>query len=251
MAVLDADAERGDVMTQCQRVIQAPFLEERAREDHRIDDDRERSPRQREARGKTRHRPRQLETRSAVAFARCRDEAPPGEEPPLENEQRQREREQNHGEHRCAARILLHADDGEIDRGREYLEVPAKQQRIAEVRKTFDEDEQERVRDAGRHQRQRNGRERCERRRAERLRRFFKRRAHTLGYADQHEIRHWRQRERLREPHPRHSVDPTRGAPSESPFEHRVDRARAPEQQDQRKANDERRRDHRQHRQNR
>ena len=61
-----------------------------------------------------------------------------------------------------------------------------------------------------RHQRQRD---RCERpiaRCAQRLRSLFERRADPVDDADEHEIRNRRERERLRKPDARQTVDPAR-----------------------------------------
>ena len=52
-------------------------------------------------------------------------------------------------------RVVLGADDGEEDLGREHVEVAAEHQRVAEVGHALDEAEQEGVGEAGAHQRQR------------------------------------------------------------------------------------------------
>ena len=51
-------------------------------------------------------------------------------------------------EHRRAALVVLRADDGEEDLGRQHVEVAAEHQRIAEVGEALDEAEQERVGEA-------------------------------------------------------------------------------------------------------
>ena len=85
-AVDDLDAERRDVVAQCQRVIQSPLLEESAGENHRVHDDGQHEPRQRQQRGHRTDRSRQRHPLAAVALARNRDEAAAREEPPLDHE---------------------------------------------------------------------------------------------------------------------------------------------------------------------
>ena len=63
-------------------------------------------------------------------------------------------------EHGGAALVVLRADDGEEDLGRQHLEIAAEHERVAEVGEALDEAEQERVGEARPHQRQRDGAER-------------------------------------------------------------------------------------------
>jgi hypothetical protein len=85
------------------------------------------------------------------------DEASAREQPSLDQEQRERQREQDDREDRRASRVLLHADDREVDRHRQHFEVAAEKQRIAEVGEAFDEHDQERVGETRCQQRQRDG----------------------------------------------------------------------------------------------
>ena len=146
-------------MAQRQRAIEAPFLEEAAGEDHRVNDQGEHGPRQRETQRDAGNRARQQQAIRIFTPAGDGHETAPREQSPLDHEQRQRQRQQDNRQRRRSPRVLLHADNREIDRNRKHFEVAAEQERVAEIRKTFYEYDQERVRQTRRHQRQRD---RCE-----------------------------------------------------------------------------------------
>ena len=83
--------------------------------------------------------------------------------PALDEERGEREGEEQDAERRRAALVELGADDREEDLGRQHTEVAAQHDRVAEVGDRLDEADQERVREAGAHQRQRDRRERRQR----------------------------------------------------------------------------------------
>ena len=114
-------------MAQGQRVVEAPFLEKAAGENHQIDHDGQRCPGQGKTSRDRNDRARQRRAQATVAFAAYGDIAAPREQPPLDQEQGQRKSQQDHGEDRGAPRILLHAHDGEVDRGGQYLQIAAEQ----------------------------------------------------------------------------------------------------------------------------
>ena len=66
----------------------------------------------------------------------------------LQPEGAQGKGEQDDREHGGAALVLLRADDGEEDLGRQHLEIAAEHQRVAEVGEAFDEAEQEGIGEA-------------------------------------------------------------------------------------------------------
>ena len=90
-AVGDFGAERRHVVAQRQRVVEPPFLEESAREDHRVDDDASATQGSDEAGGDARRRARQRQAKRALPLAGNRDEAASREQPPLDDEERERQ----------------------------------------------------------------------------------------------------------------------------------------------------------------
>ena len=150
-------------------------------------------------------------------------------------------------EHGRAALVVRGADDGEEDLGRQHLEIAAEHERIAEIGQALDEAEQEGVGEPRPHQRQRDGAERRPALGAQGLRRLLERRADALHDADQHQEGDRREGEQLRDEDAGQAVDPARARNAEPVRQQRRDGARAAEQQDQREADDEGRRDDRQH----
>ena len=167
------DAEGLRVVPQRQRVVAAPGFDETAGQRHRVDDDRERRPRQGDAVAEAARAIRQLRRQTRVTLARERrvDLAP--EHGALQEERAEREDQQQDPE-RCRAPLVeLGADHREEDLGRQHTEIAAEQDRVAEVGDGLDEADQERVGEAGAHQRQRDVGEHAPAVGAQRLRRFL------------------------------------------------------------------------------
>ena len=148
---------------------------------------------------------------------------------------------------RGAARIVLRADDGKKDVGRQHVEIAAEDQRIAEIGKTLDEADQEGIGEAWPHQWPGHRAERSPAIGAQGLRRLFHRGADAVDDADQHEIGNGRKGERLHEQKTEEAIDPAAGRDTEKlthqPGRHPV----APEEKDDAEADDERRGDDRQY----
>ena len=70
----------------------------------------------------------------------------------LRIERAKREEQQHDRQDRSLRLIILCADDGEKNFGRQHIEISAEHERIAEIRHAFDEAEQKRVGKAGPHQ---------------------------------------------------------------------------------------------------
>ena len=171
------DAEGLHVVPQRERVVAAPGFDEPAGQRHRVDDDRERRPRQRDAVAEAAHAVGQLRRQSRVALAGERRVHLAPEHGALQEERAEGEEQQQDAERRRAPLVELRADDREEDLGGQHAEVAAEQDRVAEVGDRFDEADQERVGEAGPHQRQRDVGEDAPAAGAQRLRRFLHARA--------------------------------------------------------------------------
>src|SRR5205823_2856832 len=101
------------------RVVETPFFEKTAGEDHRVDHDGERRPWQRKGGSGPNDQPRQRRTQTAVALAGHRDETAPREQAALDDEQAQRKTQQDDRQNRGTTWVLLHADDGKVNRRRQ------------------------------------------------------------------------------------------------------------------------------------
>ena len=243
------DAERLHVMPQRERVVASPRLDKAADERHCVDDDGEDEPRKRNAVAEATDRIGQRNRESAVALAGERRVEATAEEPALRNECRERQQQQYEAERCRAALVELRADDGVEDLGRQHRKVAAEKDRVAEVGNRLDERDQERVGEAGAHQRERDVGENAPAVGAQRLRGFLETRRHAFDHADQHEKCDRREREDLRDENAGKPVDPAPGLPSEQRLDSVVDEPRAAEDQDQAEPDHERRRDDRQDRQ--
>ena len=236
-------------MLEGQRVVDTPQLDDRAVEDHHIDNHRERRPDHRGDQNRQRQRLGHMRMHPAVTLARHGGIAFLAQPEPLGIKRTQRETQQNNRQHRRLALIVLRADNGKEDLGAQHIEISAQHQGVAKIGHGFDEPQQESVRQPGPHQRQRHCLEHLPLGRAQGLRRLFHRRADALDHPDQHQERDGRERQRLRDQHPRQPVKPPgRLYPEQVGEEHRH-RARQAKQQDQRQTDHKRRRDDRQNRQ--
>ncbi len=142
------DAERLDVVPQRRRVVAAPGLDEAAGERHRVDDDRQQRPGQRDAVAEAPHAVGQRRRQARIALAGQRRVDLAAEHAPLHEERAEREQQQQDAERRRASLVELRADDREEDLGRQHAEVAAEHDRVAEVGDRLDEADQERVREA-------------------------------------------------------------------------------------------------------
>ena len=236
-------------MPQRRGVVAPPGFDQPAEQDRHIDDRGERRPGERRGIAQRPHRPGQGQRDAGVALAGDRGVAAPAEPALLRPEGHEREGEQDQGEHGGPPLVVLGADDGKEDLGREHVEVPAQHQRIAEVGEALDEAQEEGVGEARAHQRQGDGGEGGPGIRAQGLRRLLERGADTLDHADQDQERDRRERQHLREPQAGQAVDPAPGLEAREAGPELGHRARAPEQQDDREADHEGRGDDRQDRQ--
>ena len=130
---------------------------------------------------------------------------------PLGVEGRKGEKEQNDGQNGGAALIVLRADDGEENLGREHVEIAAQNQRISEIGHAFDEAQQERIGETGSHQRQGDRPEGLPPVRPQGLRRLLHRRGYPLDHTDQHQKRDRGKGKGLRDQHAGHAVEPSCG----------------------------------------
>jgi hypothetical protein len=171
----------------------------------------------------------------------------PTEPAPLGVEGAEREGKQHDREHRGAAAIVLGPDHRKEDRDREYREIAAEDERIAEVGEALDEAEQECVGEAGPHERERDRGEGTPAIGPQRLGGLLHRRADAFHDPDEDEEGDGGEGEHLREPDAGQPVDPARRHHTEGPFDERGDRAGAAEEEDHGEADHERWRDDGQH----
>ena len=187
-AAPELDAERRHVVAQRRRVVAAPRLDEAAGEDHRVDDDRERDPRQRE-RG-----------RSAPTVRGSGMRMPPSPLPAIVTKLRRAEQPPLHAGTATSESASSTIASTAARPGSCCTPTIAKKIAVDSTSKlppsTSGLPKSARlsmkpIRNAlarpGRHQRQRDRRERPRARRAQRLRRLLERRADALDDADQHE----------------------------------------------------------------
>ena len=177
--------------------------------------------------GGERHAPRQRQGKARIALAGDRRVDLLAEPGMLEPEGAEREGEQDDGEHGGPALVLLRADDGEEDLGRQHLEIAAEHQRIAEIGQAFHEAEQEGVGEARAHERQRHGPERRPALGAQGLRGFLQGRADALHDADEHQEGDRREGEKLGDEHAGQPVDPARARHAEPFAQHGRTRRRS------------------------
>ncbi|MEY9833209.1 hypothetical protein ABIA25_005087 [Sinorhizobium fredii] len=167
----------------------------------------------------------------------------------MRKESRQREAQQHDGEHRGAGGIVLRADDGKENLGRKHAVAAAKHERIAEVGHALDEADEECIGKPWLHERQRDMPEGTPAIGFKRLRSLLHRRADPLDDADQHQEGDRRERKNLSDPDAGQTIEPTAGLDAEHCGNRLGDNAGAAEQQRQSQADNEGRRDDRQHRQ--
>jgi hypothetical protein len=160
-------------VAQRRREIAAPCLDEAAGERGRVDCDRQHDPGQRQRIACAARAVRQQRRQAGVAFAGHRRVHLAPEHAALDDERRKREQQQQDAQRGRTSLVELRAHDGKEHFGRQHVEIAAQHDRIAEVRDRLDERDEERVRKARAHQRQRDIDERAEPVGAQRLRGLF------------------------------------------------------------------------------
>ena len=146
--------------------------------------------------------------------------------------------------------VVLGTDNGKENFCREHAELPAHNNGVAEISHALNETDQEGIGQTGLEQRQSHRHKGAMRISAQGLGRLFQRRRNALHHAAHDHEGNGRERKRLRNPHAKPTIEPTRGLDAKSPFQALIDHTCTAKQQNQTKANDERRRDDRQHGQN-
>ncbi len=230
-------------MVERRRVVAAPYFHQPADEGEAIEQQGQDGPRQRHPLRRAARGLRQRRRQAGIALAGDGGVGAAADDLALQEERAERQHQQQDGKRGGPSVVELRADHREIDLGRQHAVVAAQHDGIAEVGDAFDEADQEGVGEAGPHQRQRHGGEGRPRIGAQGLRGFLEGGAHTLDDADQHQERHRREGEELGQEDAAEAVDPARRRHAHRPFEELVDQARTAEHQDQRQADDERRRD--------
>ena len=162
-------------------------------------------------------------------------------------ERGQRECEQDDGKDRRPALIVLGADDGEEDLGREHFVVPAEHQGVAEVGEALDETEEEGVGESGAHQGQGYRAEGAPAVGAQGERRFLHGRADALDHPDEHQEGDGGEGQRLGQPDAGQTVDPAARLHSEHGVQRFGDGSGASEEQNDREPDHEGRCDDGQH----
>ena len=154
------DPERVNVVAQRWRMVRAPGFNQAAEGDRHVDQRRQGRPGQGHGVAQPAHHARQPQRDAGVALPGDGGVAAAAEPAPLRPERGQCEGKQNERQHGGSTLVVLRADDGEEDRGREHIEIAAQHQWVAEVGEALDKAEQEGVGEAGPHQRQGYGGER-------------------------------------------------------------------------------------------
>jgi hypothetical protein len=120
---------------------------------------------------------------------------------PLQIKCAEGEDQQHHGKDCRTAGVMLGADDGEEDFGREHVEIAAKDQRVAEIGHAFDEAQQEGIGQTGAHQRPGHGAEGLPAVGTQGLGGLFHRGADAFDHPDHHEKGNGGKGQHLRDQH--------------------------------------------------
>ena len=195
-------------MLERQRMVETPDPDETAEEDQRIDRDGEGAPEKDDPDHRGCHPCGQHRVTPAIALAGHGGKVPPRQPEALGEEGGKCEDQKDGGQHGGAGGVVLRADDGKEDLGRQHAARPAKDQRVAEIGHRLDEPDQEGIGEARRHQRQRDLAERPPAVGAQRLARLFHRGADTIDDPDQDQEGDRREGQHLGDPDARQAVKP-------------------------------------------
>ena len=206
-------------MRQRERKVAPPGLHKAAGKRKHIDHHGEQQPRPCNAAAHPQHHGRQWHGHARIALARDRGEAAARQHPALHKKHGQGKARQHQRQGGCHTRVECGAHNGKKDFGREHRILPAHDDGVAKVGHAFDEADQERIRQPGLEQRQRDCPECLHAAGTQGLRGLLHRRAHALHHTAHDHEGNGREGKHLRQPNSEHAIKPARGLHAPGPFQ--------------------------------